>query len=187
MRIPFLLLLLVTVWTKVYSGGIKGTISTQKGESLPYAGLSVKGTNEGTMANEEGQYELSLAPGTYVVTFQYLGFKTTVKTITVSESYIELNVTLEEQALHLQEANISKGKEDPAYSIMRRAIAKARFHQLQIRGYTARVYARSTAIPTKIPFLVEKRLKKEGVQEGKSIVNESASVKLSSARYFNPQ
>ena len=84
-------------------------------------------------------------------------------------------MSLEEQALNLQEATVGKGKEDPAYSIMRRAIAKARFHQLQVRGYTAKVYSRSTAVPTKIPYLVEKRLKKEGVQEGKAILNESVA------------
>ncbi|MCE7040705.1 DUF5686 and carboxypeptidase regulatory-like domain-containing protein [Dyadobacter sp. CY312] len=175
MRTAFLLILLIPFFTDVKGGGIRGTITTQKGEPLPYTGLSVKGTNNGTMANEEGRYELTLAKGSYEITFQYLGFKTLTKSVTVPNDFIELNVQLEEQALILTEANVGSGKEDPAYSVMRKAIAKARFHQLQVRGYTAKVYARSTALPTKIPFLVEKRLKKEGVQEGKSIVNESVS------------
>ncbi|MCE7064360.1 DUF5686 and carboxypeptidase regulatory-like domain-containing protein [Dyadobacter sp. CY326] len=175
MRPLLFLLICIGLHSQLNAGGIKGRISTGKGEALPYAGIAVTGTSNGTMANEEGAYEFSLSPGNYEIIFQYLGFKSVSKNITVGNDFTELNVVLEEQALNLQEATIGKGKEDPAYSIMRRAIAKARFHQLQLRGYTAKVYSRSTALPTKIPYLVERRLKKEGIQEGKAILNESVA------------
>jgi len=186
MRFAFLLLIALITLSETYAGGIKGRITTQQNEPLPYAGIVVKGTSNGTMANVEGFYEFTLAPGSYEIVFQYLGFKTIVKSITVGNDFTELNIQLEEQALNLKEANIGSGKEDPAYSIMRKAIAKARFHQLQVRGYTARVYSRSTALPTKIPFLVERRLKKEGVQEGKAILNESvAEIKYTRPNTYN--
>lgn len=175
MRILFLYVFFFNSISLAYSGGIKGRITTKTGEPLPYAGIAVKGTSNGTMANEEGEYEFSLPAGNYEITFQFLGFKSVSRTVMVGADFTELNVGLEEQALNLKEATIGNGKEDPAYSIMRRAIAKARFHQLQVRGYTAKVYSRSTAIPTKIPYLVERRLKKEGIQEGKAILNESVA------------
>ncbi|MCF2493773.1 DUF5686 and carboxypeptidase regulatory-like domain-containing protein [Dyadobacter chenhuakuii] len=176
MRVALLLIILcIGLQSQLIAGGIKGRISNAKGEALSYAGIAVKGTSNGTMANEEGEYEFTLLPGSYEIIFQFLGFKSVSKNVTVGNDFTELNVVLEEQALNLREATIGKGKEDPAYSIMRRAIAKARFHQLQLRGYTAKVYSRSTALPTKIPYLVEKRLKKEGVQEGKAILNESVA------------
>ncbi|MCF2518018.1 DUF5686 and carboxypeptidase regulatory-like domain-containing protein [Dyadobacter sp. CY351] len=176
MRVALLLIILcIGLQSQLTAGGIKGRISNAKGEALSYAGIAVKGTSNGTMANEEGEYEFALLPGSYEIIFQFLGFKSVSKNVTVGNDFTELNVVLEEQALNLREATIGKGKEDPAYSIMRRAIAKARFHQLQLRGYTAKVYSRSTALPTKIPYLVEKRLKKEGVQEGKAILNESVA------------
>jgi len=175
MHFASLLLILSLLVTSVHAGGIKGQITTQKGEPLPYAGITVKGSSNGTMANEEGNYEFTLPAGSHEVIFQYLGFKSVTKSITVGNDFIELNIQLEEQALTLREATVGSAKEDPAYSIMRKAIAKARFHQLQVRGYTAKVYSRSTALPTKIPFLLEKRLKKEGVQEGKSFLNESVA------------
>ena len=162
-------------FTNSFAGDIHGRILTSKGEALPYAGIAVKGTTNGTIANEEGRYELNLPAGSYEIIIQYLGFKTISQVITIGTDSKELNFTLEEQALNLKEANVGAGKEDAAYTIMRKAIAKSRFHQLQVRSYTAKVYARSTAIPTKIPFLVEKRLKKEGVQEGKALLNESIS------------
>ncbi|MCF2504376.1 DUF5686 and carboxypeptidase regulatory-like domain-containing protein [Dyadobacter sp. CY107] len=175
MRVALLLFIVFGLQSQLIAGGIKGRITTAKGEALAYAGVAVKGTSNGTMANEEGEYEFTLAPGSYEIIFQFLGFKSISKNVTVGNDFTEMNVVLEEQALNLREATIGKGKEDPAYSIMRRAIAKARFHQLQVRGYTAKVYSRSTALPTKIPYLVEKRLKKEGVQEGKAILNESVA------------
>jgi hypothetical protein len=175
MRIFVCLILFLAMQNISQAGGIRGRVTTKNGEALPYAGIAVKGTSNGTMANEEGEYEFALPTGTHEIIFQYLGFKSISKTVTTGAGFTELNVVLEEQALNLQEAKIGKGKEDPAYSIMRRAIAKARFHQLQVRGYTAKVYSRSTALPTKIPYLVEKRLKKEGVQEGKAIINESVA------------
>ncbi|KAA0991676.1 DUF5686 and carboxypeptidase regulatory-like domain-containing protein [Dyadobacter aurulentus] len=175
MRFASLLIILVGLQSQLIAGGLKGRISTAQGEALSYAGIAVKGTSNGTMANEEGEYEFALEPGSYEIIFQFLGFKTVSKNVTVGADFVELNITMEEQALNLNEAVVGKSKEDPAYSIMRRAIAKARFHQLQVRGYTAKVYSRSTALPTKIPYLLEKRLKKEGIQEGKAFINESVA------------
>ncbi|GAB2778393.1 DUF5686 and carboxypeptidase regulatory-like domain-containing protein [Rhabdobacter roseus] len=159
----------------LHAQGIRGRITTTQNEPLPYAGIVVQGTSTGTLANAEGQYELNLAPGKYEVVFQYLGFKTETRAVTISGDFSDLNITLQEQALNLAQLQVGKGKEDPAYSVMRRAVAKARFHQLQIRSYSARAYTRSTALPTKIPFLLENRLKKEGVQQGKAFLNESVA------------
>jgi hypothetical protein len=174
------------ILSSTFAGGIRGRISTNKGEALPYAGIGIKGTSNGTIANEEGIYEFNLAPGSYEIVVQYLGFKTLSKTVVVSNDFKDQDFVLEEQALNLKEANVGVGKEDAAYTIMRKAIAKSRFHQLQVRSYTARVYARSTALPTKIPYLIERRLKKEGVQEGKAILNESVSeIKYRRPNTFN--
>lgn len=155
------------------AGGVRGRIATAQGEALPYAGIVVQGTSTGTLSNAEGRFELALPAGRYELVFQYLGFKTLTRSVVVTDDFQELNIVLEEQPLNLAQVQVGKGKEDPAYSIMRRAIAKARFHQLQIRSYSARAYTRSTALPKKIPFLLERSLKKEGVQEGKVFLNES--------------
>ncbi len=156
-------------------GGIKGKITDQQGAPLPFAGVSIQGTNHGTLSNAEGIYELPLEPGKYTVHFQYLGFGTEAKEISVTGGMVPLNVSLREQALALRELQVGKDPEDPAYTIMRKAISKARFHQLQVQSYSASVYARSTALPTKIPMLMRKRLKKQGISEGVAFVNESVT------------
>ena len=158
-----------------FAGGIKGVVKTIKGEPLPYAAIAVKGTNQGTMANADGRYELALQPGRYEVVFQYLGFKNIVKTVEVENDFKILDVTLEEQALNINEVKIGSKSEDPAYTIMRRAIAKARFHALQVETYSARAYIKTTGVATNIPFFAEKALKKEGIEEGRPILNESVN------------
>jgi len=158
-----------------FAGGIRGVVKTVKGEPLAYAAVAVKGTNLGTMANADGRYELVLQPGRYEVVFQYLGFKNIVKTIEVGNDFKTLDVILEEQALNINEVKIGSKSEDPAYTIMRRAIAKARFHALQVQTYSARAYIKTTGVVTNIPFFLEKSLKKEGIEEGRPILNESVN------------
>ncbi len=157
------------------ANGIKGYVKTTEGASLPFAGITIQGTSQGTMANEEGYYEFSLVPGKYKIVFQYLGFRTHIEEVTIASDILQINIVLQIQALNLSEAVIGNQKEDLAISIMKKAIAKAKFHQLQVRSYKASVYSRASAIATKIPFLLQKRLKKEGIEKGKAFLNESVA------------
>jgi hypothetical protein len=125
-------------------GGIKGSIKNVKGESLSFASIIIKGQNKGTMANEDGLYELSLPSGTYTVVFQYLSHKSLEKTVNVENDYVTLNVSLEEQSISLNEVKFSAKTEDPAYTIMRKAISMARFHILEVSNYNARTYVKGT-------------------------------------------
>lgn len=179
MRFYFILLVSFLFYTTVHSqsqiSGIRGKVSDTHGHPLAYAGIHVKGTNQGTLANSEGEYELFLDPGEYIIHYQHLGFKTEVRTLKVANDISIQNITLTEQSLLLRELQVGKDYEDPAYTIMRKAIAKAKFHQLQVQSYSATVYARSTAMPTKIPVLMKRRFKKQGISEGVAFVNESVS------------
>ncbi|RCR68672.1 DUF5686 and carboxypeptidase regulatory-like domain-containing protein [Larkinella punicea] len=160
--------------------GIRGTIKTSKGEVLPYAAIVVKGTSSGAITNSEGRYEVPLKPGKYAVVFQYLGFQAQEKAVEIGSDWQTVDVTMEEQAFRLQEVQAREGKEDPAYSIMRRAIAKARYHELQVMSYTAKAYTKTTFTITDLPmqFMYRKQLKeaeKEGFKIGVPMLYESVS------------
>jgi hypothetical protein len=75
MRIIVCLILFLAMQKISEAGGIRGRVTMKNGEALPYAGIAVKGTSNGTMANEEGQYEFTLPAGTHEIIFQYLGSK----------------------------------------------------------------------------------------------------------------
>jgi hypothetical protein len=69
------LLLLLFITQNVFAvSGLKGKIKNEKGEVMPYASVLVKGTEIGTMANENGDYEIKLKAGSYEVVFQYIGY-----------------------------------------------------------------------------------------------------------------
>ena len=157
------------------TSGIRGKVTDTQNKPLPFAGILVKGTQHGTLANSEGEYELFLDPGEYTLHYQHLGFKAVDQVIQVENGMAVRNVSLSEQALLLRELQVGKDFEDPAVTIMRKAIAKARYHQLQVQSYAATVYARSTAMPTKIPLMMRKRFKKQGISEGVAFVNESVT------------
>lgn len=170
----FLTLLLLLAQAAAASG-IRGRITTKNNEPLPYAGITVKNSPLGTISNADGFYELPLPEGPYEIEFQFLGFQTVIRKIGIQQDFQTINITMEEQAINLQSAHVGKTSEDPAYTVMRRAIAKARFHEMQLKSYTAMAYTRTTGTLTKIPFLARRRFKKEGIEENKVFLNESAT------------
>ncbi len=141
--------------------GLRGTVKNVQGEALPFAAVIVKGTAKGTITNAEGRYEIALAAGKYDIVFQYLGFQTIQKSVEISTDFSTLDATLEEQALRLAEVQTKAGNEDPAYTIMRRAIAKSRFHQLQVQRFKARVYTKSSFTVIDLPNLAEMAFRKQ--------------------------
>jgi hypothetical protein len=148
---------------------------------MSFATIAAKGTTLGTIANEEGRYELPLKPGQYEIVFQFLGFKAESRAITVTDGFQEVNVTMIQQSITLRDVKIGKNTEDPAVSIMRRAIAKARFHQLQVQRFTARVYTKSSVIVHKLPmsFMYQKQLKEAekeaNFKVGRPMLNETVA------------
>lgn len=174
----------LTCWMSLHAfgqTGIRGLVTNQKKEPLPFASISVRGTSVGTIANEEGRYELHLKPGYYEIVFQYLGYQAGMKTITITDQMETFDAVLAEQILQLNEVKVGKSKEDPAYAIMRRAIAKSRYHALQVDRYKARAYTKSSIVITDLPleFLYKKELEKvaseENFKKGVPILNETVS------------
>ncbi|HSI90215.1 MAG TPA: carboxypeptidase-like regulatory domain-containing protein, partial [Adhaeribacter sp.] len=53
------------------AGVLQGRITDEKGDALPFANVFVRGTTNGTTANEQGFYQFRLEPGTYEMVFQY--------------------------------------------------------------------------------------------------------------------
>ncbi|UFH55987.1 DUF5686 and carboxypeptidase regulatory-like domain-containing protein [Spirosoma sp. KNUC1025] len=143
------------------STGLRGTVKNKQGDVLPFAAVIVKGTPNGTITNAEGRYEIALAPGKYDIVFQYLGFQTIQKPVDIATGFSTLDATLEEQAFRLEEVQAKAGNEDPAYTIMRRAIAKSRFHQLQVQRFKARVYTKSSVTVEDLPNLAEMAFRKQ--------------------------
>jgi hypothetical protein len=173
MRFIFLSALLCAMYN-ARGGGIRGTVTADDGSTLAYATIYVKQTGTGVASDLQGFYEVTLPAGTYDVLFQFLGYETLSKKVSVGEGFTEINVTLKTQVMVLQNVTVS-GKEDPAYTIMRKAIAKANYHRQQIDSYTARVYIKGKGQLKDYPWLAKKAIEKEGITKDRVFIQESVS------------
>jgi hypothetical protein len=155
--------------------GIRGKVTSKSGEALPFASIYVRNLGDGVPTNQNGEYEFRLEKGVYDVLAQYLGFASELKTIVIADEWVELNFELEEQVYALQEVTVKTKQEDPALTIMRKAISKAKFHRLQVQEYSMMVYLKGTGQLTDAPFFMKKELEKEGVKLDEAYTTESVS------------
>ena len=169
----FLLLLLSS--NTVFSQGVKGKIFDSDGDPVPYANVYVSDLSKGTTSNVEGKYELKLPAGTYEITYQYLGYETQSHKIEIKDGFKQKNIELEKQHYEIPEVVVYSDSEDPAYHIMRKAIAMAQYYKNQVSQYKCRVYLKGTGIIDQIPGLLKGRLKKEGIEEGETFITENIS------------
>lgn len=164
------------------AGGIRGSVSDENKEPIPFATIFIQELKTGTTTNVEGQYELTLDPGSYTVIYQYLGYKTITKSIEVEQDFVENDVVMVQEAIVLRNVNVMAGNEDPAYTIMRKAIAKSKFHVQQIDHYEAQVYVKGAGRVINSPFFIRKQLAKEGIDSTFTFVTES----ISKIKYTRP-
>ncbi len=158
------------------ASGVAGAVTSNHGEPLPFAAIFVKETGAGAIANENGYYEIRLEPGRYTLVFQYLGYETLVKEVVVQRGpFSRMDVALKVQAIQLRTVEVSSKQEDPAYTVMRRAIAKASWHRQQVERYSAQVYIKGSGRLKKAPFFLRRELKKEGIDSTFAFVSESVS------------
>lgn len=175
MKSILLFIALISAASAFGAGGIKGLIKADDGTPLAYATIYVKQTETGVASDMQGKYEVTLAPGTYDVIYQYLGYESVVRKVEVKDVFVVIDITLKTHVVVLQAVTVRAGKEDPAYTIMRKAIAKAKFHTQQLDAYTARVYIKGRGQLKDYPWLAKKALEKEGITKDRLFVQESVS------------
>ncbi|MBW3546367.1 MAG: DUF5686 and carboxypeptidase regulatory-like domain-containing protein, partial [Bacteroidetes bacterium] len=157
--------------------GIRGMVKNARDEPLPYASLYVVELRDGASTNIQGDYEIKLEPGTYTLKVQYLGYQSQQLQVQINNSWQEKDFVLEEQVQVLRQVEInSKRREDPALTIMRKAIAKRKYHLLQYDSYQVKVYIKGSGQITSVPFFMKKKLKEEGVELDRAYTSESVSL-----------
>ncbi len=97
-----LLLLLFFASTAVYAQRVTvtGTVSDERGGALPGATVQVKGTNIGTITDENGRYSLEVPSSNSILVFSFVGY--VLREIQVLNQTM-INATLKEELLGLEE------------------------------------------------------------------------------------
>ncbi|HSJ69125.1 MAG TPA: DUF5686 and carboxypeptidase regulatory-like domain-containing protein [Anditalea sp.] len=171
----FLLFIILLYVGEANAQGIKGKVFSDSGEPLAYASVYIRNIGEGIPTNQNGLYEYRLKPGVYDVLVQFIGYESVLRTVEVHDGWVELDFKLKEQVFGLQEVVVQSGQEDPALTVMRKAISKAKFHRLQVDKYTMQVYIKGTGKLTNAPFFLKKKLKEEGLNLDEAYTSESVS------------
>lgn len=138
-----------------FAQNFKGTVTDDAGNPVPYAALYLRETRSGLTTDEHGRFQTNLSAGQYTCDVSSLGFTSQVFSFRMTDQDYEKNVVLAERTYTLPEVNITKGGEDPAYGVMRKAIARAPYHFTQVKGYTAGTYLKGTGKGTSIPAVLK--------------------------------
>ncbi|WP_461642230.1 DUF5686 and carboxypeptidase regulatory-like domain-containing protein [Labilibaculum euxinus] len=154
---------------------ITGTISDTDGNAIPFANIYIKTLATGTTSNIDGQYQLDLPNGEWELEYRYLGFKTKNVKVSINNKDVEMNVALAPQTYQLKEVKVLASGEDPAYYVMRKAIAMGDYYTKQVSEYNNTVYLKGSGKITSVPRLFKKKLAEEGITENKTFVTENIS------------
>ncbi|HOP58351.1 MAG TPA: DUF5686 family protein [Bacteroidales bacterium] len=137
---------------------IKGRISNESGDPVPYATVYIHELRQGTTANGKGDYEIRIPEGRYQISYQCLGYSPLTYDITVKGKTSIKDVSLSMQYYQIPEVKILATGEDPAYGIMRKAIGMAPYYLNNTEYYKAEVYLKGNLVFKKIPRLLQKRI-----------------------------
>lgn len=126
----------------VSTAQIKGTVSDEKGNPLPFVTIFQEGTYNGTTSNELGKFELNLKKSEkQTVVFQFLGFKTQIITIQTDKLPYSFDIKMIEESYSLNEVVINT-KINPALAIIKNAIANKKENTEKTARFNADFYSR---------------------------------------------
>ena len=124
-----MLLYAIVISATALQAGVKvtGTVTSESGEALSYANVTVVGTNVGTASGEDGTYSLDLpsdlkAGQSITLSAGYIGYKSAEATVALSADGNTQNFSLEADVLGVEEVvvtalGISKAKKALGYSV----------------------------------------------------------------------
>lgn len=113
-------------------------LSTNK--KLSFVTVKVADTAFGTTADEDGKYFIRLNPGGYKLIFSYIGYFTDTVTVYIEDKDVERNIFLKPSELLTEEINVYG--EDPAYEIIRKAIAYKKKFKSTLNEYEYDAYSK---------------------------------------------
>lgn len=137
---------------------ITGLIKDINDVPVLYASILIEERQQNIATNDKGEFLFSLPTGEYTIVIQHVGYELKSQRINVRKDE-RIEFILEPRMRTLPTIIVTRKKEDPAYRIMRQAIAKAPYHRNQLSYYKAEVYGKSIMKVIAIPKLVSKAMK----------------------------
>ncbi|WP_321334623.1 DUF5686 family protein [uncultured Bacteroides sp.] len=153
----------------------RGRVTDESGMPIPYASLYLRELNSGFTTDDNGFFSTTIKPGRYTCEVSSLGFTQQKILLQVPPEGLSKNMILSERVYQLREVSINRTAEDPAYAVIRQAIAHAPYYRTLLKSFTAGTYLKGTGKVMKIPIILKlsKKVRTESKKlQGKLFVME---------------
>ena len=175
MRKFYLLFSLILISFSLESQILKGKVSNVSGDAIPYASIYIHELMLGLVTDENGNFQTNISLGNYNCEVRSIGYETQRKPILITSNNIDLQFVLLEKPTVLNDLLVKPSKVNPAYRVIRNAIARAPFHLYQVNSYSAVNYMKGSAKIESIPTVMKMMIKDKQLKSliGKLLVLES--------------
>ncbi len=123
------LLLFFTFLSFAQNGTITGVVSDQdlKGEPLPFANVTIKGTSYGATTDVNGKYAVEVPEGNYTIVFSFLGYQSKEVPFSIkANEKIEMNQTIGSGSVTMEDvvvkASVNREKESALLLEQKKAV-----------------------------------------------------------------
>lgn len=151
----FILFILQFSFTETNAQVVKGLVTDKNGKPVAYASVYVKDGVKGTTTNPDGKYQIELLPGNYTIVCAHISFSRQERALTAEAGKEHLlDFSLVDKQVELGEVVVKAGAEDPAYEIIRKAIATRKDHLDEVADVRSEVYMKGLIRTAKFPKTV---------------------------------
>ncbi|MDR2232030.1 MAG: DUF5686 and carboxypeptidase regulatory-like domain-containing protein, partial [Tannerella sp.] len=152
-------LLLFLLACCLFSGGLmaqtlKGKVTGENGEPVPHAAIYIREQMQGIAADDRGEFQTTLPQGEYTLEISSLGFDNQLYNVSNVNEVTTINIRMKQKSYALPEVIVTNKKEDPAYGMMRKAIAKAPYYLHQVKSSRFETYTKESVKINKMPALI---------------------------------
>ena len=155
-RIFPLILVFTALTTSLSAQTLSGVIKNPQGEPVSGATLFIQSLGLGIVATSDGSFATNVSPGNYSCEFRCMGYETITKEIEVGEGNIFVDIIMPVAPYMIQEIRVGNRNEDPAYYIVRRAIAMAPYYRSYIKEYAYEAQQKGALKIEKIPSILSR-------------------------------
>ncbi|MCL2728147.1 MAG: DUF5686 and carboxypeptidase regulatory-like domain-containing protein [Bacteroidales bacterium] len=188
-RMLVLLCTLLLIVPVLHAQYLTGRVADKRQEPIPHVTVYISDLQQGIVTNGEGVFELAVPQGSYNLVIVCMGYQTArISWQSEPKTVGQLKtILLEEAEYQLPPVIVTAKKEDPAMTIMRRAIGMAPYYRNLVQSYTAEVYLKGNMEVTKLRGAAYLAMNKEqraavkelsGIQESVSEIKFTAPDKI---------
>ncbi|MFY0643201.1 MAG: carboxypeptidase-like regulatory domain-containing protein [Bacteroidia bacterium] len=138
---------------------LRGYVYNADNQPLSSVYVRVQHSNEGTVTNEDGQYEIRLEEGLNRISYMLIGFETQQIDVVMNSDQVK-NIWMKESTHEIDGINVNLKKRDYSYEVIKNVIDNKWRYQDQYNSYKYNLYVKSSEQIKK-----RKKVDKERIEE----------------------